>query len=101
MKVTLTRKVMICSPAAKIRAAELQYAQALQLELAQVFNSETLIMVIRKENLAYNCIGDADKNDDLSLLHQQQKELEDLILNVDLRIKEQADNYKKYFNHKL
>lgn len=32
---------------AKIRAAEIQYAQALQLELTQVFNSSTLVAVIR------------------------------------------------------
>ena len=35
---------------AKIRAAELQYAQALQLELTQVFNSETLVVAIKKES---------------------------------------------------
>jgi hypothetical protein len=81
---------------AKIRAAELQYAQALQLELTQVFNSETLVAVMKKEDLAYNCLGDNDVNNDLTLLHQKEKEVESLVLNTDLRKKEQLDNYKKY-----
>jgi hypothetical protein len=48
---------------AKIRAAELQYAEALQLELTEVFNTESLTVALRKEDLAYDCIGQADDSD--------------------------------------
>ena len=72
---------------AKIRAAELQYAQALQLELTQVFNSESLIQAIRKESNAYSCLSNADhKNLDIN-----EKEVENLILN-------NADRKKQYEN---
>ncbi len=72
---------------AKMRAAELQYAQALQLELTQVFNSESLIQAIRKENYAYSCLSNVDhKNLDIN-----EKEVENLILN-------NADRKKQYEN---
>ncbi|MCR4281169.1 MAG: hypothetical protein NUV88_02440, partial [Candidatus Kaiserbacteria bacterium] len=48
---------------AKIRSAELQYAKALQMELTQVFNSETLVAAIQEEDRAYFCIGDVIKED--------------------------------------
>src|SRR3989338_10716424 len=41
---------------AKIRAAELQYAMALQMELTQVFNSDTLVVTLQKESRASSCI---------------------------------------------
>ena len=37
---------------ARIRAAELQYAMALQMYLSKVFNSETLVAVIQGEDRA-------------------------------------------------
>jgi amino acid transporter len=81
---------------AKMRAAELQYAQALQLELTQVFNSETFVATIKKENLAYGCMSKSDLNSPLSVIDQREEEVENFVLNTDLRIKEQSDNYKKY-----
>ena len=81
---------------ARIRSAELQYAQALQLELTQVSNSETLIATIKKENSAYGCLSDSDLSSPLSVIDAKVKEMTDIILNTSLRTKEQSDNYKKY-----
>src|SRR3990167_5434453 len=41
---------------AKIRAAELQYAMALQMYLTEVFNSETLVAAILKDEHGDFCI---------------------------------------------
>jgi len=87
---------------AKIRAAELQYAQALQLELTQVFNSDTLVSILQKEDLAYQCLGSTimkkslSAKDALAALDQKDKEVTDLILNTDLRKKQYSDEYDKY-----
>jgi hypothetical protein len=81
---------------AKIRAAELQYAQALQLELIQVSNSETLIATIKKENLAYSCMSKSDLNSPLSVIDQREKEVEGFVLSTSSRLKERSDNLKKY-----
>jgi len=76
---------------AKIRAAELQYAQALQLELTEVFNSETLVKTIQKESFAYSCIGEANNSE----LRNNEKFIENLVINTDLR-KKTIDNAFKY-----
>ena len=75
---------------AKIRAAELQYAQALQLELTEVFNSETLIATIQKESFAYSCLGEANNNE----LRNNEEFIENLIMNTDLREKAIDDAFK-------
>lgn len=77
---------------AKIRAAALQYAQSLQLELTQVFNSKTLVRVIQKEGLAYRCLNIADKD----RLDDHEKEAKDLVLNKDHRIKKYYGDLRKY-----
>ena len=66
---------------AKIRAAMLQYAQALQLELTEVFNSASLISAVQKENLAYKCVGDVNYEE----LDSNEKFLRNSILNNNLR----------------
>lgn len=71
----------------KMRAAELQYAQALQLELTQVFNTETFVKVMQKEDLAYFCLGFSNEDKSLAALNKKEKEIIDTILNTDLRIK--------------
>jgi len=87
---------------AKIRAAELQYAETLQLELTQVFNSATLVTSMQKEDLAYQCLSSTVMNksmaatDALAALDQKDKEVTDLILNTDLREKHYSDEYDKY-----
>jgi hypothetical protein len=92
---------------AKIRAAELQYAQALQLELTQVSNSKTLVPVMQKEDYGSLCIGktapDVSLKDSrekiiaaLAVGENRTKEVETLVLNTDSRIQRQSDIYKKY-----
>ncbi len=80
----------------KIRAAELQYALALQLELTQVSNSETWVAVVQKESHGTSCIADTtpplsstttpefDKKV-FALMDARNKEVEDLVLNTELR----------------
>ena len=70
---------------ARIRAAELQYAMALQNELTQVFNSETLVATIQEEGRGSVCILD------LKLV----KEIEELVFNTDIRKETREDLYKK------
>ena len=90
---------------AKIRAAELQYAQALQLELTQVFNSETLVVAIKKESYGSICIGETgpgisleDSREEikagLSVNDSRRKEVEDFVINTEIRNKRQTDNLK-------
>lgn len=79
---------------AKIRAGMLQYAQALQLELTEVFNSETLVKVLQKERLSGLCIGEASNS--LTVDDEREKYVEDLVMNTDLRSNKQKDNLEKY-----
>ena len=87
---------------AKIRAAELQYAQSLQLELTKVSNSETMMAFLKKSDSAYQCIGDlvANKNvpaqEGITLLHEKDQEISNLTFNTDLRKKKNSDIYDKY-----
>ncbi|MDO8521780.1 MAG: hypothetical protein Q7S08_00645 [bacterium] len=71
---------------AKIRAAELQYAKALQKEFTSVFNSETLVAVIQEEGRGSVCI----------LNSKRTQEIEDLVFNTDARKKAQEDLYRKF-----
>ncbi len=56
-----------------VRAAQLQYAMALQMELTKVFNSETWKVAVEQENRGYFCISNGvnsslPKFDDLQKL---------------------------------
>jgi len=92
---------------AKIRAAMLQYAQALQLGLTEVFNSETLVATIRKESSGGLCIGETGPQVSLSdnpevireafaIIDNREKEVDDLVINTGLRKEKHLDNYEKY-----
>ena len=92
---------------AKIRAAELQYAQALQLELTQVFNSPTLVAVMKKESSAGMCVSKTippskptNSRTDLmaafNLIDKRNKEVNSLVINISLREEKHLDVYKKY-----
>ena len=70
---------------AKIRAAELQYAQALQLELTRVSSSET-----------FDCLGYSGPDTSLGAANKKEKEVTDLIMNTDLRRKDHSEIFKKY-----
>ncbi|MEK7124117.1 MAG: hypothetical protein AAB877_00305 [Patescibacteria group bacterium] len=79
---------------AKIRAAMLQYAQALQLELTEVFNSESLVAVIQKEDLAYGCLLESGAKMDNS-----QSEAQNLVLNNDSRKERVNDIFEYLISH--
>lgn len=74
---------------ARMRAAMLQYAQELQLQLTEVFNSETLIASIQQENVAFFCLGEVDDEN----LNSNKKELEELTVNNELRMKKWDEVY--------
>lgn len=81
---------------ARIRAAELQYAMALQNELTNVFDSQTLVAAIQEENRAYFCVGDMYKIGQDKLLDAEIKNVEALVLNTDTRKKKYQEIYQKY-----
>ncbi len=84
------------SNGAKIRAAELQYAKALQMELTQVFNSETFIATAQETSRASGCIAELTSRDNLKLylknLKSYEKEVEDLQLNTKERMAKEDTN---------
>lgn len=84
----------------KIRQAMLQYAQALQLELTQVYSSETLVAVMKKESRGIDCIGKTGPEEKslqgLEIINNRKKEVDDFVLNTDLRKKTELDNLNKY-----
>ena len=92
---------------AKIRAAELQYAQALQLELTEVFNSETLVVILQKSSYARSCIDETGPEINLedsrekiiaglAVGDDRKKEIDSLVLDTEIRKKKQLDVLKKY-----
>ena len=79
---------------ARIRAAELQYAMALQVELTKdVFNSETLVETIHTESKGFFCIGDAAPNQSPLIFL---KEVKGLVFNTPARTQRSEDVFKKY-----
>jgi hypothetical protein len=96
---------------AKIRAAQLQYAMALQSQLTNVFSEKTLVAALQESGRGHHCIDSTNETDfsfiegkDISNLTQEEldrgnklskehdaiveplfKEVEDLVLNTDNR----------------
>ena len=70
---------------AKIRAAELQYAMALQLMLTKVTNTETWIAAAVETSRGNLCIGDAVEDKDFKVYLSSSKEVEDLVVNTEKR----------------
>ncbi len=81
---------------AKIRAAELQYAETLQLELTQVSNSATLVASMQKDDLAFDCLGYSGPDTSLSAAKNKEQEIKNIVLNTDLRKNRYSDEYNKY-----
>lgn len=90
---------------ARIRAAELQYALALQNELVQTFNTSTFIFTLQEVGRAGLCIADAAPKVQASDSHEiasqkyaipdtLQSEVKDLILNNDQRKIQFEENFK-------
>lgn len=86
---------------AKIRAAELQYAQALQLELTQIFNSETLIPLMQKKALAFDCLGFSGPDKSLESAIQKENEVEKYILNTEIRKNKHLEIYENFMTSYL
>jgi hypothetical protein len=69
----------------KIRAAELQYALALQLMITEVFDKETWIAAATEYSRARGCIGLTIPDKDLNLYHDRSDEVENLVVNLESR----------------
>ncbi len=91
---------------ARIRAAELQYAKALQFYFIDVFNSETLVAAIQEEERGDFCIAETTPKVDLSdteenirqafaLADEYSKEVEDLMFNIP----ERRQKYQEIFKY--
>jgi len=86
---------------AKIRAAELQYAMALQMYLTEVFNSETWVAAVQESGRGLGCVFDSGPDVTLSdgnvkitqalkIIRERQNEVEELVFNsVDRKQKRQ------------
>jgi len=91
---------------ARIRAAELQYAMALQFQFTDVFNTDTFITAIQEDGRGYGCIFDTEPGSypDLSkelfeqnkIINERIDEVKNLILNTSKRKFIYENNYDKY-----
>jgi len=80
---------------AKIRAAELQYAMALQLMLTKVTNTETWIAAAKETSRAAACVGESIPGKNFQLYLQRKDEVEKLVTNTSQR--QQAEDDAYYF----
>lgn len=78
------------------RAAELQYALALQEELTQVFNSETLAAGLWQESRGYFCIDQAVSEADDTVFESRISEVKNLVLNTRQRLNKLQETKVKY-----
>ena len=92
---------------ARIRAAELQYAMALQIYLKNVFNSETLIAAIHQDQRSSSCVNDTISKPDYLASNEiwnqyfatqniRTKEVESLVLSTDSRRQKYQEIFRKY-----
>lgn len=92
---------------ARIRAAELQRAKAMQIGMKEVFNSETQIAMLQENARGYFCIGDtgpevslSDSQEKISrafaITDAREKEVDSLVLNTKERKTRWSENYEKY-----
>ncbi len=82
----------------KIRAAELQYAMALQLMLTKVTNTETWKAAAEEDSRAYGCIGETYPRIDLKIFikitKERSDEVEAWVVNTELRQKAKTAAYE-------
>ena len=87
----------------KIRAAELQYAMALQMELTQVFNSETWKAAVIQGSRGYACISETYPRTNLDeyfrITDARTEEVQQMLLNTSERKDKwnQIDEYATSF----
>lgn len=79
---------------ARVRAAELQYAMALQMELSSVFNSETLVAVMQEEGRGFSCVYTNASTD--IVFSVRKKEVRDFVFNTNTRREKSDDIFAKY-----
>jgi len=95
---------------AKIRAAELQYAMELQMELDKVFNTDTLVATVQEASRGHSCVSDSVQNPGTSpteaevnyistLMDARTKEVEDLVFNTELRKQRREENFGYETSH--
>ncbi len=74
----------------KIRAAELQYAMALQLMITEVFNTDTWKAAAQEVSRGYECVGNTVVSNDLNeagkLLDSRINEIDRLVFDTQARI---------------
>lgn len=74
---------------AKVRAAELQYAMALQTDITQVFNTETWLYAEHQNGRGILCLGETYPRTNLKVFSKitdgYQKEVENLVFNIESR----------------
>ncbi|MBI5045685.1 MAG: hypothetical protein HZC14_01610 [Candidatus Niyogibacteria bacterium] len=82
---------------AKVRAAALQYAMALQIGLTQVSNSATLVAMAQERSRAGGCLFKLGGIDEqmIDAIHREDS-FKKLILNTDARKNQIEDVYDKY-----
>ncbi len=80
----------------KIRAAELQYAQALQLALVTPNSRESFAAALKKKDSSGLCLVDAWPDKNLNLINKEDKFIEDTVLDTFMRHKKDSENYDKY-----
>lgn len=80
---------------AKVRAAELQYALALQIEITQVFNSETWIAASIQDDRGYQCIAQTYPRTNLGEFIKITDERSDGVKNITLDSQMRKDAYEK------
>jgi len=93
---------------AKVRAAELQYAKALQLELTNwIFNEETFVAVLLQGSRGHSCVYDTGPEVNLSMSQEEVEkrfavgdgrveEVENLVFNTEKRKQKRDEVYGKY-----
>lgn len=83
----------------KVRAAELQYAMALQLELTKVFNMPTWKAATDQVSRAHSCVAETYPRDDIDkffdVMKAKTEEVEMLVHNTDAR-NEKSDSVSRY-----
>lgn len=91
----------------KLRAAELQYAHALQFYLTSVFTSETLVGAMSQQDRASSCLTDVEPsppasasdsiwNNFFHISDSREKELKDWVINTNLRKSTYDDVFAKF-----
>jgi len=87
-------------PSARIRAAEMQYALALQLELTQVFNSGTLVAASQEASRGLGCLFESAAASTLiernTITRGLMSEVENLMLNTEIRKQKRNSVFEKY-----